>query len=109
LPVKSLVVDNQRVTKSLIFAIFATTGQPRSQILQNTCLKKQRFSELVAKKATSMPKSRIQEMAFIPFSIIKQTYFEAHLATKKVKQSTDKTFTVIIPTTMTPVFYYRKS
>jgi hypothetical protein len=81
LPLKSLIVDYQQDTKSLIFAIFATKGN----LARKYCkirVKKTAFSELVAKKATSMPKSRIQEMAFIPFSIIKQTCFEAHLLQK---------------------------
>jgi hypothetical protein len=48
LPIKSLVVDNQRVTKSLIFAIFATTDR-LARVEANSGVKKTTFSELFSK------------------------------------------------------------
>jgi hypothetical protein len=50
LPIKSLVVDNQRVTKSLIFAIFATTDR-LARVEANSGVKKTtpNFSELFSK------------------------------------------------------------
>jgi ABC-type Mn2+/Zn2+ transport system ATPase subunit len=49
LPIKSLVVDNQRVTKSLIFAIFATTDRLARVEANSGVKKKRRFSELFSK------------------------------------------------------------